>query len=263
MACLMAFSLSAPTDKIGGRVPDGLLRSRDEMGGCCLSIASAHVPFSAPAEKFVANAERPGCVLAARWGGAESLGCPHASSCRHRPKKGAVDPESDGPCEVLAASVAIVAGSSVALRKASLGGKSRRHGRQLGHQEPGLLAIKGNGRKSNQPGPSPPPIWPRTAIAGVLYTFLSAYGRLAPSGLRRFILRSRSADEVSRFHTRSESREAPPHFCARPHGRRGARNKLNSRTGCTTARHSCEESSRIIRELQAVTVEVRLNCGTF
>ena len=32
----------------------------------------------------------------------------------------------------------------------------------------------------------------RTTIGGILYTFLSAYGRLAPSGLRRFILRSRS-----------------------------------------------------------------------
>ena len=30
----------------------------------------------------------------------------------------------------------------------------------------------------------------RTAIRGLLYTFLSADGRLAPSGLRRFILRS-------------------------------------------------------------------------
>src|SRR4051812_29116265 len=28
----------------------------------------------------------------------------------------------------------------------------------------------------------------RTAIGGILYTFLSAYTRLAPSGLRRFIL---------------------------------------------------------------------------
>jgi len=32
----------------------------------------------------------------------------------------------------------------------------------------------------------------RTAIGGILYTFLSAYRRLAPSGLRRFILRSPS-----------------------------------------------------------------------
>ena len=34
----------------------------------------------------------------------------------------------------------------------------------------------------------------RTAIGGLLYTFLSAYGRLAPSGLRRFILRSLRSD---------------------------------------------------------------------
>jgi len=42
----------------------------------------------------------------------------------------------------------------------------------------------------------------RTAIGGILYTFLSAYRRLAPSGLRRFILQSRSPSSPPRSSTR-------------------------------------------------------------
>jgi hypothetical protein len=56
-----------------------------------------------------------------------------------------------------------------------------------------------HGRKSHQAGPAAIDRGPEPRIVAVLYTFLSADGRLAPSGLRRFILPSQSSP---RSHTR-------------------------------------------------------------
>jgi hypothetical protein len=75
-------------------------------------------------------------------------------------------------------------GGSVASRPV-MPGNSGNSGR--GCWRPGERTENRTSRAAPRPAPGA-----RTAIGGVLYTFLSAYGRLAPSGLRRFILQSRS-----------------------------------------------------------------------
>ena len=188
----MAFSLSAPTGKIGGRVPDGpaAFSQRDGRVLPCRSLLPT-CPSRLPPKNSSATPNDP-AAFSQRDGEVLSRSVARMRLLVGTDRKRAQLTRSRTvPAEVLAASVAIVAGSCSAVRNARLGGKSRRHDRQLGQQGPGLLATSEADGKSNQPraarrhAPGPEP-----RSRGVLYTFLSAYGRLAPSGLRRFILQS-------------------------------------------------------------------------
>jgi hypothetical protein len=90
-------------------------------------------------------------------------------------------------------SAASVAAACATTPKWALAGQAARHPGQLGQRGPGLLASADVGGKVNRPRAKlvqAPAEDGRTAIGGILYTFLSAYERLAPSGLRRFILQS-------------------------------------------------------------------------
>ena len=108
--------------------------------------------------------------------------------------KGRTGPKPNAHAEVLGASAESVTAGPETLPSARAPWLSVGHAGELGQSGPGLLAAADAGRKSNPPRGKlvqAPGEDGRTAIGGILYTFLSAYRRLAPSELRRFILQSR------------------------------------------------------------------------